>query len=65
MYVDGAEVARYSGEVDWTEVILELDAGEHTIEWSYEKDSSFGGGSDTAWLDDISFVNACLPYSRF
>ena len=61
VYVDDAEVDAWSGDVDWTEVTLELDAGAHTIMWVYEKDASASDGEDTGWIDDVSFVNACLP----
>ena len=60
LVVDNAEVDFYSGEMDWTEVVLELGPSVHTIEWEYYKDVSFGEGQDTAWVDDISFMNACL-----
>ena len=61
VFVDNNEVAEHTGEVDWTEVILELGPGEHTILWAYDKDGSADGGQDTVWIDDVSFVNACLP----
>jgi hypothetical protein len=60
LFVGDNEVGFYSGEMDWTEVLLELGPGAHTIEWEYYKDFSGGVGSDTAWVDDVSFVNACL-----
>ena len=32
-----------------------MTTGTHTFKWSYQKDSSFGSGSDCAWVDDIQF----------
>ena len=61
IYVNDAFYAEYSGEVDWTEEVIDLDAGINTVIWSYEKDGSASSGSDTAWIDDVSYVNACLP----
>ena len=61
IYVNGGFYAEYDGEIDWTEEVINLNAGINTITWSYEKDGSAFEGSDTAWIDDVSFVNACLP----
>ncbi len=44
-----------SGTVDWTFFSTTVAAGSHTLTWSYNKDSSVGSGSDTAWIDDVSF----------
>ena len=55
LYVDGSEVdfdfmqgseGYYQGE---------LDAGFHTLTWSFSKDLSVSVGSDSGWLDDIHF----------
>ena len=53
LYVDGEEYYRISGEVDWTQVSVGLQPGEHTIRFAYEKDVSYSAGMDTAWIDDI------------
>lgn len=53
--VDGDEVDKYSGEVDWVKAIYPVAAGSHTFLWRYTKDGSLSSGSDAAWLDDIVF----------
>jgi len=54
-YIDGVRKNRWSGEVDWTEVLFPVTAGTRTFTWTYSKDSSVVRGSDTAWIDDIVF----------
>jgi uncharacterized delta-60 repeat protein len=44
---------RISGEVDWTEVTLPLEAGPRTLKWRYKKDMTDSGGEDCGWVDDI------------
>jgi len=58
-YIDGVEVNEWSGEGDWTYASFPVDAGVRIFEWIYAKDSSTSGGSDTAWIDNVS-----LPVSR-
>jgi hypothetical protein len=53
--IDGVERGRWSGEQDWAEVSFPVAAGTHTFAWAYAKDSSGSRGSDTAWIDDITF----------
>jgi M6 family metalloprotease-like protein len=43
-----------SGGGGWTFHSFPVAAGKHTFEWSYEKDDSYAGLSDSAWLDGIS-----------
>ncbi|MEA3448005.1 MAG: C25 family cysteine peptidase, partial [Bacteroidota bacterium] len=56
-YLDDAMQDQWAGEIDWSQEIYSLDAGEHNLKWEYEKDDYFGGagGSDAAWLDDVVF----------
>jgi murein tripeptide amidase MpaA len=54
-YVDGSMEEEWSGEIDWTEYTINVDAGMHTFTWSYEKDYSVSGGSDCGWVDYVSF----------
>lgn len=58
-WVDGVFAGQWSGEVDWSEVIVPVVSGNHTFEWVYHKDGSLSGGADTAWIDDVT-----LPASR-
>jgi hypothetical protein len=54
-YIDGARQEKWSGEKDWAQVSFPVEEGTRTFKWIYSKDSSVSRGSDTAWLDDISF----------
>ena len=54
-YIDNQEKGNWSGEKDWERVSFPVTTGTHTFKWSYQKDSSFGSGSDCAWVDDIQF----------
>jgi len=40
---------------DWAQYALELDAGEHEIEWRYRKDGSVSTGEDAVWIDNVNF----------
>jgi hypothetical protein len=42
-----------SGLIEWTFVELPIDAGTHTVTWSYEKDFSDSQGLDAAWIDNV------------
>lgn len=53
----GLSVIEISGEVDWGNYSAALDAGEHLLEWSYEKDSSVSNYDDKASIDNINFIN--------
>ncbi len=53
--IDNNEVEQWSGEESWEVVTYEIDAGQHTLLWSYEKDMNTIGGSDCGWIDDIIF----------
>ena len=54
-YIDGTEIASWSGTVDWAETSYNVDAGLHTFKWSYIKDGSVSSGSDCGWIDNIVF----------
>ncbi|MEP7706812.1 hypothetical protein ABKW31_22680, partial [Paraglaciecola sp. 25GB23A] len=51
--VDDAEIARYSGEQDWTLYRYPITAGERSISWTYIKDSADSAGDDSVWIDSI------------
>jgi hypothetical protein len=52
-YIDGEEVAAWSGAVDWEQVTYDVSPGRHIFSWVYEKDESEYRGSDCAWIDDV------------
>lgn len=57
-YVDGERIERWSGEIDWSVYIYELEAGEHEFKWEYDKDWSQHIGEDAAYIDDVSVASA-------
>ncbi len=54
-YIDGVEVAWWSGDVAWEVVAFPVTAGSHVFRWSYQKDGSDNGGEDAAWIDAVVF----------
>lgn len=54
-YVDDTKIEEWSGSIDWTEYSYEVEAGDHTFKWVYEKDGSVTNGDDCGWIDAISF----------
>lgn len=58
--VDGTEIFKVSGEVNWSQKEVVLTPGRHLLEWSYSKDGSVSTGMDRAWIDMIEF-----PQSSF
>jgi hypothetical protein len=52
-YIDGAEISRISGIVDWIKVTDSLAAGDHLLEWVYSKDGSISTDYDCGWIDDV------------
>ena len=59
--LDGVSLAQWSGTVAWTQYSGTIPAGSHTLTLTYAKDVSGTSGSDTAWVDDVSFAqpNSC------
>jgi len=54
-YIDNELMDRWSGEKDWERVVYEVEPGERTFRWAYEKDGSITVGADAGWIDQISF----------
>ncbi len=52
--IDDNEIARWDGEVDWSQETFPVEAGNHRLEWLYHKDSSVSRGYDAAWIDYIT-----------
>lgn len=61
--LNGKELFRISGEIDWTAKKIEISEGLNHLEWVYSKDMSVSSGSDCAWLDFLSFP--VTAYSKF
>ena len=51
--VDGAVEGLVSGDVDWLAVSVSVQAGEHTLAWTYEKDASVSSLQDCGWIDSL------------
>ena len=43
-----------SGDTDWVYASFPLSAGRHLLKWTYEKDDSYAGLKDLAWLDGVA-----------
>ena len=55
-YVDGNKQGEWSGiDNAWSFVSFPITAGNHDLEWEYDKDGSSTGGQDCAWIDYIVF----------
>lgn len=54
-YIDGKLKLYGSGEQDWTFAEFDVEAGEHTFKWSFERSLSGEYGSNCVWIDDITF----------
>ena len=58
--IDGVEVAKIAGHVNWSEVRFEVTgAGEHTLRWTFTRDDWDEDPSlyeNAAWLDDFVFA---------
>jgi hypothetical protein len=55
--VDGVEQSRISGEVGWTNQVLIVTNGTHTLNWRYQKDHSIASGGDAGWVDQVSYAS--------
>ncbi len=53
--VDGVEVGRITGEVDWQPRVYQIGPGVHKIWWQYVKNRSDKRGLDSGWLDQVIF----------
>lgn len=59
-YIDGSEMASWSGEQDWAQASFNVAEGSHEYKWTYNKDGSVSSGSDKAWIDDIELPAAAV-----
>lgn len=62
-YVDGVlqNSPGWAGTIDWTQATYTLSAGTRTLKWEYYKDGTVSGGSDCAWIDNITFPASTAP----
>jgi hypothetical protein len=59
LWIDGTRTSRWSGS-EWSEAVVNLLAGSHTITWVYAKDLGVVAGQDAVAIDDISAGNGYL-----
>lgn len=52
--IDGASKGTWYGEIAWQEYSFEITQGTHTLQWTYSRDFSAGGGSDAVWIDFVA-----------
>jgi len=52
--IDDIEKDRWDGETAWSQANYNINAGEHTINFTYHKDFSVSDGNDCAWVDNIT-----------
>jgi hypothetical protein len=62
-YIDGAVKVHKSGNVNWTLYSTTVSAGTHTLKWEYTKDAGVNGGSDTAWIDDLTLTTDATTWT--
>ena len=55
--VDGTTVNSISGEVSFTKVTYMATAGEHTLQWQYQKNAATNVGLDIGMVRNINFQN--------
>ena len=53
LYVGWDVIEKWSGELGWAKYSCDIEPGEHSISWYYEKDNAISNGSDCAWIDNI------------
>jgi hypothetical protein len=54
-YIDGTELAAWSGNKDWKRFSYPVTSGMHTFKWSYIKDVYTTSYMDATWIDYIKF----------
>ena len=54
-FLNGTQLAQWSGEHDWAYVEFPVPAGNHQFRWVYRKGNIGAGGQDKAWIDYITF----------
>lgn len=52
-YIDGVLIKNWSGVSDWSKFSCSVNNGIHKLSWTFSRDSSLGGGSNCAWIDNV------------
>ena len=53
--IDGTEMDKWAGEVDWSLESFPVSAGSHSFEWLFIKDHAVTSGADAGWIDFVVF----------
>jgi len=53
--IDGVEMDKWAGEIDWSLEEFPVNAGNHSFEWLFIKDHAVTSGSDAVWIDFVVF----------
>lgn len=53
-FENAGAVTGLSGKTGWVFASFPVSAGDHTLKWTFEKDDSYAGLDDSAWLDGVS-----------
>ena len=61
-YIDGELMSTISGNKEWGYIEFFISAGKHTYRWEYAKDSLTNTGSDSYYVDNISFYKPVTPF---
>ena len=59
--LDGTAITSITGEIDWTQYSYAIPEGNHSLRWEYFKDGQVSAGSDSGWVDEISFQSVPIP----
>ncbi|MFH2094959.1 MAG: hypothetical protein ABIJ16_04595, partial [Bacteroidota bacterium] len=54
-YINGQQMNRWDGQIDWSKETYYITAGLNTFEWRYSKDNTVSSGYDCAWVYYIKF----------
>ena len=53
--IDGNEMDKWAGEIDWSLETFPVSVGSHSFEWLFIKDNAVTSGSDAVWIDFVVF----------
>jgi hypothetical protein len=59
--LDGKQISKISGEIDWSLRKLTVPEGTHTLCWLYCKNGEAKYGADCGWLDQVEFIRTKVP----
>jgi len=53
--IDGVEMDKWAGEIDWSLEAFSVGIGVHNFEWLFINDHAVTSGSDAVWIDFVVF----------